>query len=93
MGEKTPTSPYPGIVGDRRWRGWDLNPRHRAYESPALPSELPRHVLESYCVERSHSTRDAPRRQEFRLHIRVDQTRTRGIDRDGTPPQPVTFNR
>ena len=28
---------------NKRWREWDLNPRPRAYESPALPAELPRH--------------------------------------------------
>ena len=27
------------------WRGWDSNPRPEAYESSALPTELPRHYL------------------------------------------------
>ena len=27
---------------NQKWRGWDLNPRHKAYESSALPTELPR---------------------------------------------------
>ena len=33
-----------GENGDlnQKWRGWDLNPRHKAYESSALPTELPR---------------------------------------------------
>ena len=33
-------------IGDlkHKWRGWDLNPRHKAYESSALPTELPRHL-------------------------------------------------
>ena len=26
-------------------RGWGLNPRPQAYESCALPTELPRHIL------------------------------------------------
>ena len=30
------------IQGDL-WRGWDLNPQPTAYESVALPIELPRH--------------------------------------------------
>src|SRR3990172_5193911 len=32
-----------GLV-QKQWRGRDLNPRHEAYESPALPSELPRPI-------------------------------------------------
>ena len=33
-------------IGDlkHKWRGWDLNPRHKAYVSSALPTELPRHL-------------------------------------------------
>ena len=30
------------IDGIKKWRGRDLNPRHKAYESSALPTELPR---------------------------------------------------
>lgn len=34
------------VFSDRfllKWREWDLNPRPKAYESSALPTELPRH--------------------------------------------------
>lgn len=36
-GRVTPTSHK-----ERKWRGWDSNPRPAAYESAALPTELPR---------------------------------------------------
>jgi hypothetical protein len=29
------------------WRGWESDPRPRAYESPALATELPRHAAKS----------------------------------------------
>lgn len=35
-----------GVVGETSlWRGRDLNPQPTAYESVALPIELPRHWL------------------------------------------------
>ena len=34
--------PVQGRSKSFQWRGWDLNPRHKAYESSALPTELPR---------------------------------------------------
>jgi hypothetical protein len=43
-----------------RWRGRDLNPRHEAYESPALPSELPRQITSVLLPgEQVNSTQEA----------------------------------
>ena len=30
---------------NKKWRRWDLNPRHKAYESSALPTELLRQFI------------------------------------------------
>ncbi len=37
---------------ERKWRGWDSNPRPAAYESAALPTELPAKGRQQSTAER-----------------------------------------
>ncbi len=88
-----------GLASGRGWGWWrrvDSNHRHRAYETPALPTELRRHRTERVCWEKSLAKAGRiieKHRDRVKVASDAPASRKPAVRRDASrEPQPFTVS-